>query len=78
MDIINYQELSVNNLIDSILKIDNGYLDNWCDETGNYEYCENMRYNLMDELLRRYLEQRYVGESDELEKAYKLFLRYYI
>jgi hypothetical protein len=78
MNIINYKELSVDNLIDNILKIDNGYLDDWCDKTGNHEYCENIRYDLIDELLRRYLKQRYIGENNELERAYKLFLRFYV
>lgn len=78
MDNINYHDLSVNELIDSVLRIDNGYLDNWCEKTGNYEYCQDIRYNLIDELLRRYLGQKYVAENKELERAYKLFLRFYV
>jgi hypothetical protein len=78
MEILNYEELSVNDLIDSILKIDNGYLDDWCESTNKSDYCENVRYNLLDELLRRYLKQKYIGENKELDRAYKLFLKFYV
>jgi hypothetical protein len=82
MEVINYNNLSINlstnELIDSVLKIDNGYMDNWCEKTNKFEYCEEMRYNLIDELLRRYLDQSYIGESKDLERAYKLFLRFYV
>jgi hypothetical protein len=70
--------LSVDEIINSILKIDNGYMDEWAEINQRYDYIEQMRYNLLDELIERYLRQKLVGEDNDLERAYKLFLRFYV
>ncbi len=78
MDIIDYKSLPVNDLINFIIKIDNGYLDDWSDKTGKHDFCENVRDNLIDELLRRYLRKKYIQEDKELDRAYNLFLKFYV
>lgn len=73
-----FSNLSVDEIIDSIVKIDNGYMDEWAEVNQRYEIIEQMRYNLVNELIDRYLRQNYLGEDKNLERAYRLFLRFYV
>jgi hypothetical protein len=78
MNVSFLSNISVNELIDSIIRIDNGYMDNWAEQRDKYECIGQIRSKLINELIDRYLGQKCVGEDNNLERAYQLYLRFYI
>ena len=73
-------EMNIDNLINFILKIDNGFFDNELKTNEQYNKIEKYRCEAMNILCKRYHSyySKTRSKNSDLDSSYNLYLKYYI